>query len=981
MQPSTILDAIEVTTAYLLGQNDASTIILPDDPAARREIVEPKLREILTASLGFIFSEERLRDGSHNDGASMQRLLEGLVGTCVRACLATGDVEWLFDELYERYEQNGIEGIFLERIEPFVLSGSVHALPPSVSQRLISVHEERGQFEAAQRIIWHVDPEYLDINQALGLCQRQKLYDALIYVYTRSLHDFVSPIVELLALVRRIQTHREQRPRRVGDRDDTASFGTTHEEDIEGEVPDAYKIYAYLAQALAGLSYPSKEPLPYEESILARNAIYSFLFSGRTVTWPERGGSPVLTSDEDNSAELPYPYLRLLLRFDAEAMLDALDLAFEESYLEDDIPGKPLTRQRIVDLLLEVVSPASDSFTPVDRTFLHIFIARNLPKYPQFIELAPSVLHRILVGLASDPDQSTTDDRQLAAEYLLSSYTPQDSDAMVVLFEQASFFRILRSIYRGERRWAALASTYLRDPDVGADVFGFLRETLKMASRSTEDQWRELAQAVLEAVPALLQAHESGLQETADLVDTFLPTYHDDVITKLAVAPWRQFAYLRYLLEPASSDTHDSTLSSKDRTPSTRLDIPQRLLYLSLLCTYEPSHVFRYLEADPQHLANEAEALRICEQAEVFDALIWAIDQRGDTEVALDRVDATLESRTELLVNALMNAEGEEEELDEDEQDPRSLRGKSDPVDAFLEQISAISKVAVQICVARTPATKRTPDMTGEDLWFRLLSSLVATVRAIRAVAPSPPRPSDRSSSHRRISGASIIFHDADPKPLSPSASDLLSSLIPTALSSLVSTTSTRAVSFPNLMRRLIESNARSPAADRSYAEFKAIVTSMLDTYVFEGDLLALTSNISAQDLFEHVARLKRQRESGWRARGDACAECGQPVWGPEGAPGQAGKMTRSASVSMVVETLGMAGRPRLRKRPSLKGKEVEWPEAGGAAGVEKEAVLEPPKGIVLGRDGRVWHQSCHLLSTSTLSRAAAGYSWPERAA
>ena len=86
MQPGTILEAIDVTTSYLEGQVDASTIALPDEPALRRAAVEPKLREILGASLDFVFSEERLRDGSHSDAAAMQALFAGLVGTCVRAC-------------------------------------------------------------------------------------------------------------------------------------------------------------------------------------------------------------------------------------------------------------------------------------------------------------------------------------------------------------------------------------------------------------------------------------------------------------------------------------------------------------------------------------------------------------------------------------------------------------------------------------------------------------------------------------------------------------------------------------------------------------------------------------------------------------------------------------------------------------------------------------------------------------------------------
>jgi len=408
MQPSTILSAIETTTSYLEGRIDASTITLPSEPYLRRPLVEPKLREILNASLDFVFSEERLRDGSHSDGESTRRLFEGLVGTCVRACHALEDVDWLFDELYERYEENGIEGIFLDRVEPFVLAGSVNALPPSVSQRLIAIHEERRQFEAAQRIIVSVDPELLDLNQALRLCQRHKLYDALIHVYSRAMHDYVAPIVELLDLVRRIARNRRRRPSRIGgevhdgDQDDffapvlprrRSSFDD--EQLAESLAPDAYKIFAYLAQVLVGLAYPRKTSLPFEESVKARRSIYGFLFSGRTLSWPERGGKPILTSDDDGGGEeSTYPYIRLLLHFDSEATLDTLDLAFEDPFLDDST----INRQQIVNLLLEIMPPSTpeSDFSPVDRTFFHIFVARNLPKYPQYIHLPRSTLHEIL---------------------------------------------------------------------------------------------------------------------------------------------------------------------------------------------------------------------------------------------------------------------------------------------------------------------------------------------------------------------------------------------------------------------------------------------------------------------------------------------------------------------------------------------------------------------------------------------------------
>ncbi|GAA6032432.1 hypothetical protein JCM8097_008172 [Rhodosporidiobolus ruineniae] len=980
MQPATMLEALELATSYLQGQVDASTITLPDDPLDRRDLLEPKLRELLGASVDFVFSEDRLRDGSHADGESIQRLFEGLVGTCVRACLALDDVDWLFDELYERYEQNGIEGIFLDRIEPFVLAGAVHALPPSVNQRLIAIHAERGQLDAAQRIIWSVDPQNLDLNQALGLCQREKLYDALAYVHNRALHDYVAPLVEFLGLVRKIQRHRRQRRATVGEEEDSdedefvynANGGSVQaDQEVEAIVPDAYKVFAYLSQALVGLSYPRREELPYEEGNKARSDLYSFLFSGQTRAWPEKGGRSVLTSDEEGGVEPTYPYLRLLLRFDTEATLDVLDFAFEDPYLDDeddeDAPSsrKAITRQRIVDLLLEVMTlDSSDSFSAVDRTFLNIFVARNLPKYPQFIHFSPAILRDILVNLALDTDQSTTEDRQLAAEYLLSSYTPTDVDTLVPLFQRAGFFRILRSIYRGERKWAALASTYLEDPDVGADVFAFLRETLKLATRATEAQKQELAETILEAVPSLLQAAEDGLQQTADLVDAYLPSQHAEVIDRLSGSSWRQFAYLRCLLEPSFADLPDLPAHSAERTPSRHLSPELRLRYLDLLCSHEPQHVVRYLSSDPTRFVQDEDVLRICERAEAFDAVVWMVDRRGEPEKALDKAEEALESRTHLLLQQLLGA-GEE---DEDDPDEAAVQHRSP--DALLEQISAVSAAATAVCVQRSTGRRRPKDPEPEDLWFRLLSSLVGAVRSIRAIAPAPSRPSDRSSSHRRISAASIVIHDNEPRQLSPHASDLLSSLIPTALSSLVSTTSSREVSFPRLMRRLIDSNSRSPAASRSYSEFKAIVSSMLDTYAFEGDLLSLSTKITEQDLFEHVEEHKRERDRGWRP-GDGnplgqCAECLQSVWGPQGA-GSSPAMSRSASVSMVVEAMGMNGRPRMKKRPSLKGKEVDWPDFAAAAppsglGAPGLAPLEPPRGVVVGRDGRLWHQTCHLL-------------------
>jgi hypothetical protein len=1025
MKPDTILSAIELTTSYLLGHIDASTIFLPLDPLLRRPIVEPKVREILNASLEFVFSDERLRDGSHTDGLKMQRLFEDLVGTCVRACVALGDIEWLFEELYERYEANGIEGIFLKKIEPWVLGGEVHALPPSVSQRLISIHEERGEFEDAQRIIWHVDPEWLDINQVLGLCQRRRLYDALIYVYNRTMKDYVSPLVELMGLVRNIMQHRQQRFQRNQsemeisfDEHDPSEFRGAVEEDIEASVQDAYKVYAYLAQAFAGLSYPSRTPLSYEEATAGRTSLYRFLFASKSMKWPSKGGNKVLTTIADGEAEPSYPYLRLLLRFDAEAMLDALDLAFEESFLEleDDQPRQSLDRQDIINILINVLSIESD-FSNNDLTFLYIFIARNLPKYPQYIQLSPSILHQILIGLITDDDQSTIEDRQLATEYLLSTYTPHDGPSMIILFEQAGFFRILRSIYQGERRWAALASTYLRDPDISDEIFSVLRETLALAklvgrlSDTSDAERTKLDDTILDAIPTLIQAGGNGLQETAELMDDFIPTRHSEVIQRLVSTPWRQFAYLRFLLEPVN----ESDLAM-DRQASTHLDSNQRLLYLSLLCTHESSHLIAYLEAaaaERDGLGDMEEAIQIFEDKECYDALIWSLDRKGEVEEAFSTMKDTLDTRVDLLVNEILNGSTKRRlSRLEEEEGNQTTPFQSSQLELYLEQVSSIAEVSTVIC-SRITAEQGSSSLTPEDLWFQLLSSLVSTVGSIRAACPAAPPllplvPTRLQLQHteprrRRNSTESIIYNDNDeeemdsiPQPLlSPRSTELLSSLIPNALSSLISTTSSRTVSFPTLMRRLIDSRSSSSSSStQSYAsEFKSIITSMLNSYIFSGDLLTLASNIVDQDLFEFVQVLKEGKLRGWRAGTSIasghglCQECKRIVWSDsedlvrsKGSHQEingdfinnyhtgdgSSPMSRGASFELI-ESLGLNGRPRMGKRPSIKGKEVQWTDQSsemmnqGSRSQQSFEFYESPKGVVISSGGEVWHEKCYL--------------------
>ena len=67
-----------------------------------------------------------------------------------------------------------------------------------------------------------------------------------------------------------------------------------------------------------------------------------------------------------------------------------------------------------------------------------------------------------------------------------------------------------------------------------------------------------------------------------------------------------------------------------------------------------------------------------------------------------------------------------------------------------------------------------------------------------------------------------------------------------------------RAVSFPRLFRRLVESPKPAAASTNgtAYTEFRAILTGMLETYRSEGDMLVIAKHLVDRDIFDTVEEL-----------------------------------------------------------------------------------------------------------------------------
>ncbi|KAF8906501.1 Golgi CORVET complex core vacuolar protein 8-domain-containing protein [Gymnopilus junonius] len=826
------LKAIELTRTYYTDEAPGNRNNLPTDPIQRRSAIGEKLLSLMDASTQYAFSEDRMTDDTHttpdNRGVDRTGLFKGLIAVCCRASIALNDFDYLFEDLFQKYDDSGIASIYLQQLEPFILDGQIRHVPPRITQRLVSFHAESGHPEHVERIIWHMDPSCLDLNQAIRLCQQYHLYDALIFVYTRAMRDYVSPIVEMLGVIRGVMHFKNSGK----DSFQKAVIASEADSSVESAIVNAYKVYPYLANVLSGLAYPSEEPLEEDEAFQAKKDVYAFLFFGRSSVWPPgEQGKVILTSDEIGGVEPTYPYARQLLLFDSESFLHSLDIAFEDAYFNDK--SQTISRLMIVRIILEIVS--SGQLPQGDITMVNIFVARNVPKYPQFLPMTPSALHSILIGLSEDTDPKTREDRQLAAEYLLSVYNPHDSDQITILFERAGFFRILRSWYYHDRQWTKLLTTYVDDPDINSlELLNCLDGVLSAASRFNKDVIPgDLAAITASSLRRLLQADFRG---TAHLLDKFAPDLHFKALAAFGdhfAADHERYEYLRSLLNGDLGEEGIMPSSS----PSVLTLLPDLYkMFLDLQCQFHPEDVIRTLQHSPKEALDKAAIVEICESRRVYEAVVWTINWQGDPQLALLRAEKYQRSITNKIVDILISP------------------ARHPDIGEELHALRAIGEVSRDICMEHS-RTSSTTDVPLEDLWFQLLNSQIHGIQTI--------------SSHERDHD-----HGSPPPKIEMVLMDMRA-LVQNTFSSLVSITSTSSISFPRLFKRLV--NATPPATGAHHTEFRMILTGMLESYRSDEDLLVMLKHLVDRDLFEVVSLAYQEQACGWAPLERTCQYCHQP--------------------------------------------------------------------------------------------------------
>lgn len=858
--------ALRLATQYYSGSANNVTIGLPDSDTARHDMVRERLVDMMSASLQYTISQQ--------DEARDKRLRE-TAEVCFEACVTMHETDYLFDHVFECYQDADVEALFINALEPYVLDGDLIQIPPEVVKSLVSHFISQDQGSRLEELLCRLEPQSFDLDQMTALCRQHGLYDALIYVWTQAIRDYVTPLIELLRLVKMLNAGEAGE-----DLADTPYFGS------------AMKVFPFLAFSLTGRRYPSGEFMDDDEALHARADLYEFLFSGRAVAWPA-GSSKVFLYSNSAQDEPAFPYLTLLLGFDAASFMTMLNEAFEDPFLNEadedssinstvhvnglaNRPGYKMTRQHIISIMLDVMR--QNNSEPEDTVYLDIFIARNLPKYSTQLVLSGSLLNNVLQRLCRPPSPLLHEDCQLSAEYLLSAYQPPDVSSVIQDLRRARFYRVMKTIYRRQRLFVDLFEAYFEDPDDREDVFGFITFCFRNPS--------EIGPRQSQAIRSAVVVHANDLAEV-DAIKTARTLAMSDLKLLQPVADALQdsylcFLFLRTLFEPGL--LRDGSLSTpfRDLPEDERASFQEH--YVQLMCAHEPGHVADYVGLLQSGDLRLEEVLPALENSGVVDAAVVLLARDGLATDAMDRLVSHMRSLQQTLISLLIGAS--------ESPDVVSTR---EAADGLVEDVEKYTKIGIWLCRGQSANARRRPrprtnfawDISENDLdldeflWLILVDVVVQLTknvslvvqqienrtveRSVESINPETLRSSLRSN----VQQAFTALLAATAAPSSKQQPSVHHQSAPPASDHL---------SFLRVLRAFL---TRAATTAPSLSDLRDVLADIFSAYTFEQGVLNLANDLLGSDVFADIQKAHELRQRGWRPRTQVCERCKRRAWGP----------------------------------------------------------------------------------------------------
>uniref|UniRef100_A0A8C9ADV3 Vacuolar protein sorting-associated protein 8 homolog n=1 Tax=Prolemur simus TaxID=1328070 RepID=A0A8C9ADV3_PROSS len=444
--------------AWSFHEGKAKAVVgLSGDASKRKAVVADRMVEIL-----FHYADRALKKCPDQGKIQvMEQHFQDMVPVIVDYCLLLQRKDLLFSQMYDKLSENSVaKGVFLECLEPYILSDKLMGITPQVMKDLIVHFQDKKLMENVEALIVHMDITSLDIQQVVLMCWENHLYDAMIYVYNRGMNEFISPMEKLFRVIA-----------------PPLNAGKT----LTGINFPNLTFFSFFC-CLAGRAYPLGD-IPEDLVPLVKNQVFEFLIR--------------LHSAEASPEEEIYPYVRTLLHFDTREFLNVLALTFED-FKNDK----------------QAVMVENSDFTPSQVGCLFTFLARQLAKPDNTLFVNRTLFDQVLEFLCSPDDDSRHSERQQRRGLALAQ----------AVFLLHSSYQICEFMYEREHQYDKIIDCYLRDPLREEEVFNYIHNILSIPGHSAEEKqsvWQKAMDHIEELVSLkpckaaeLVATHFSGQIET-----------------------------------------------------------------------------------------------------------------------------------------------------------------------------------------------------------------------------------------------------------------------------------------------------------------------------------------------------------------------------------------------------------------------------------------------------------------------------------
>lgn len=806
--------AIELATSFYLGEDDSVALGLSQNSEERQAVMLKTLPDLILNCLRVALKSSK--PDSHDEPT-----IKELANASLSAVVAIRHFE-LLDSISEQFEAAKATSIFYERVSHFIYAGDIVSLPPRVFKEMVL--NMSGNPEALEDVICRLDTSTLDIDLTLKLCKEHKLTETAVYVWNMALDDFIGPLMGFIEQI---------------NHDVQNNIGIS----LEGD-----RVYPYLSYILTGRVYPTGLTMEDEQKALkAKLACYNLIFFGTLQTY--------WTSDEKFCiSQTSFPFLSLLIQYNAPAFFTALNEAFEDSFLNeigdsiDNKDGNVIHRQLIITILSELLN--SKQFAAESRIYYDIFVARNYSKFSQFIILPGAQLTIIMEDLCYLSSSENKEECEFALQSLFSKYRPSDLDSVISILYDKKYFSVLQYLFKTREKYQKYLEItfemfFDQQKSANSRTHGEVGKIFSVISdclNKTQAYMKEKAGVEKQLVDnfSLLVSWDS--EKLVALVEKYAPKLHETVYR--LENPELQLSYIR---------EHFRLVFDLGGGKGNAPPMEERTLYISLLSkSHQTAELHRLVntilpgESDID-LPSVVDDLI---DSKCIDILVELLRRRGRNREAMI-----------YLLDHLLY-------LDDDYTSAEISSSDGEQIETLLKYYT---ELGISLCQKSEGVVDELDE--SEQMWIKLLGTIAGMTKE-----SSGTEIEDDGSETSSVN----TFKEVDDLKIS-----FKQQLLREALSSLLDTSTPKGINSSIQHNRLVVKIFRSlldpgtSPGSHTIGSIRPIIQDIFEAYGYQKILLSVSKEILDHDSYECLLDLVSERLKGWKiSKSGECEGCGQRIYG-----------------------------------------------------------------------------------------------------